>query len=89
MVKDFNLKNVKEVYKMLEEITSKYHYSNFEVAFLIMERLDNIISNADEITEDLVKKVWQVADNDGSLLADDILYGLEDIERELEEEEEE
>lgn len=89
MVKDFNLENVKEVYKMLEEITSKYHYSNFEVAFLIMERLDNIIGNADEITEDLVKKVWQVADNDGSLLADDILYGLEDIERELEEEEEE
>ena len=89
MVKDFNLENVKEVYKMLEEITNKYHYSNFEVAFLIMERLDNIISNADEITEDLVKKVWQVADNDGSLLADDILYGLEDIERELEEEEEE
>ena len=88
MRKDFNLKNVKEVYKMLEEITSKYHYSNFEVAFLIMERLDNIIGNADEITEDLVKKVWQVADNDGSLLADDILYGLEDIERELEEEEE-
>lgn len=88
MVKDFNLENVKEVYKMLEEITSKYHYSNFEVAFLIMERLDNIIGNADEITEDLVKKVWQVADNDGSLLADDILYGLEDIERELEEEEE-
>lgn len=89
MRKDFNLKNVKEVYKMLEEITNKYHYSNFEVAFLIMERLDNIIGNADEITEDLVKKVWQVADNDGSLLADDILYGLEDIERELEEEEEE
>lgn len=88
MRKDFNLENVKEVYKMLEEITSKYHYSNFEVAFLIMERLDNIIGNADEITEDLVKKVWQVADNDGSLLADDILYGLEDIERELEEEEE-
>lgn len=88
MVKDFNLENVKEVYKMLEEITSKYHYSNFEVAFLIMERLDNIIGNADEITEDLVEKVWQVADNDGSLLADDILYGLEDIERELEEEEE-
>lgn len=88
MVKDFNLENVKEVYKMLEEITSKYHYSNFEVAFLIMERLDNIIGNADEITEDLVKKVWQVADNDGSLLADDILYGLENIERELEEEEE-
>lgn len=87
MRKDFNLKNVKEVYKMLEEITNKYHYSNFEVAFLIMERLDNIISNADEITEDLVEKVWQVADNDGSLLADDILYGLEDIERELEEEE--
>ena len=88
MVKDFNLENVKEVYKKLEEITNKYHYSNFEVAFLIMERLDNIIGNADEITEDLVKKVWQVADNDGSLLADDILYGLEDIERELEEEEE-
>lgn len=87
MVKDFNLENVKEVYKKLREITEKHNYRTFEVAFLIMERLDNVINNENEITDDLVKKVYDISNIDGSLLTDYVVEELDILERELEEEE--
>ena len=87
MVKDFNLENVKEVYKKLREITEKHNYRTFEVAFLIMERLDNVINNENEITDDLVKKVYDISNIDGSLLTDYVVEELDMLEKELEEEE--
>lgn len=88
MVKDFNLENVKEVYKKLKEITEEHNYRTFEVAFLIMERLDNVINDENEITDDLVKKVYDISNIDGSLLTDYVVEELDILERELEEEEE-
>ena len=88
MVKDFNLENVKEVYKKLKEITEEHNYRTFEIAFLIMERLDNVINDKNEITDDLVKKVYDISNIDGSLLTDYVVEELDILERESEEEEE-
>ena len=88
MYKEFNLENVKEVYGRLKTLTDDYNYKNFEVAFLIMERLGNI-EDGEQITENLIKKVEEIAENSESLVSDyciEELEELEELDEELEEE---
>ena len=85
MYKEFNLENVKEVYGRLKTLTDDYNYKNFEVAFLIMERLGNI-EDGEQITEDLIKKVEEIAENSESLVSDYCIEELEELDEELEEE---
>lgn len=84
MYKEFNLENVKEVYGRLKTLTEDYNYKNFEVAFLIMERLGNI-EDGEQITENLIKKVEEIAENSESLVSDYCIEELEKIDEELEE----
>ena len=85
MYKEFNLENVKEVYDRLQTLTEDYNYKNFEVAFLIMERVESI-ENSGQITEDLIKKVEEIAENSESLVSDYCIEELEELDEELEEE---
>lgn len=85
MYKEFNLENVKEVYGRLKTLTDDYNYKNFEVAFLIMERLGNI-EDGEQITENLIKKVEEIAENSESLVSDYCIEELEELDEELEEE---
>lgn len=85
MYKEFNLENVKEVYDRLQTLTEDYNYKNFEVAFLIMERVESI-ENSGQITENLIKKVEEIAENSESLVSDYCIEELEELDEELEEE---
>ena len=85
MYKEFNLENVREVYDRLQTLTEDYNYKNFEVAFLIMERVESI-ENSEQITEDLIKKVEEIAENSESLVSDYCIEELEELDEELEEE---
>ena len=49
---------------------------------------NTVINDENEITDDLVKKVYDISNIDGSLLTDYVVEELDILERELEEEEE-
>lgn len=64
-----NLKDVQDIMKYIEEITSKLQYSSFEVALLIADRSE---LTHQEITSELVEKVQELSDSYDSLFNEDI-----------------
>jgi hypothetical protein len=82
-----NVEQVKKMYGELEKLTNE-DYRSFELALLIMQRLDYLIGK-DDITQELVDKVSEVADYDGSMLNDNIVAELDIIANEIEEKESE
>lgn len=59
-----DVKDVQEIMKYIEEITSKLQYSSFEVALLIAERSE---LTHKEVTPELVEKVQELSDSYDSL----------------------
>jgi len=76
-----NLKDVQDIMKYIEEITSKLQYSSFEVALLIAERSELIHQ---EITSELVEKVQELSDSYDSLFNEALNEDLDEIFRKSE-----
>lgn len=76
-----NLKDVQDIMKYIEEITSKLQYSSFEVALLIAERSE---LTHQEITSELVKKVQELSDSYDSLFNEALNEDLDEIFRKSE-----
>lgn len=76
-----NLKDVQEIMKYIEEITSKLQYSSFEVALLIAERSE---LTHQEITSELVEKVQELSDSYDSLFNEALNEDLDEIFRKSE-----
>ena len=83
-----DLEKVKEIWRVLQEISSAKSYREFEVAYLINERLDNVLESEDEITEDLVRAVENVTNSVDSLLDEYVNEEMDIIEKSFEESEE-
>ncbi len=71
-----NLKDVQDIMKYIEEITSKLQYSSFEVALLIAERSE---LTHQEITSELVEKVQELSDSYDSLFNEALNEDLDEI----------
>lgn len=71
-----NLKDVQDIMKYIEEITSKLQYSSFEVALLIAERSE---LTHQEITPELVEKVQELSDSYDSLFNEELNEDLDEI----------
>lgn len=84
-----NVEKVKEIWKVLQEITTGWNYKEFEVAYLMNERLDDVITNENEITEEITNKVYDIAQSVDSLLDEYVREELDNLSREYEENEEE
>ena len=76
-----NLKDVQDIMKYIEEITSKLQYSSFEVALLIAERSE---LTHQEITPELVEKVQELSDSYDSLFNEALNEDLDEIFRKSE-----
>lgn len=76
-----NLKDVQDIMKYIEEITSKLQYSSFEVALLIAERSE---LTHQEITPELVEKVQELSDSYDSLFNEELNEDLDEIFRKSE-----
>lgn len=71
-----NLKDVQEIMKYIEEITSKLQYSSFEVALLIAERSE---LTHKEVTPELVEKVQELSDSYDSLFNEGLNEELDEL----------
>lgn len=71
-----NLKDVQDIMKYIEEITSKLQHSSFEVALLIAERSE---LTHQEITSELVEKVQELSDSYDSLFNEALNEDLDEI----------
>lgn len=71
-----NLKDVQDIMKYIEEITSKLQYSSFEVALLIAERSE---LTHQEITPELVEKVQELSDSYDSLFNEGLNEELDEL----------
>lgn len=76
-----NLKDVQDIMKYIEEITSKLQYSSFEVALLIADRSE---LTHQEITSELVEKVQELSDSYDSLFNEVLNEDLDEIFRKSE-----
>lgn len=76
-----NLKDVQDIMKYIEEITSKLQYSSFEVALLIAEISE---LTHQEITSELVEKVQELSDSYDSLFNEALNEDLDEIFRKSE-----
>ena len=76
-----NLKDVQDIMKYIEEITSQLQYSSFEVALLIAERSE---LTHQEITSELVEKVQELSDSYDSLFNEALNEDLDEIFRKSE-----
>lgn len=76
-----NLKDVQDIMKYIEEITSKLQYSSFEVALLIAEKSE---LTHQEITSELVEKVQELSDSYDSLFNEALNEDLDEIFRKSE-----
>lgn len=76
-----NLKDVQDIMKYIEEITSKLQYSSFEVALLIADRSE---LTHQEITSELVEKVQELSDSYDSLFTEALNEDLDEIFRKSE-----
>ena len=76
-----NLKDVQDIMKYIEEITSKLQYSSFEVALLIAERSE---LTQQEITSELVEKVQELSDSYDNLFNEALNEDLDEIFRKSE-----
>lgn len=71
-----NVKDVQEIMKYIEEITSKLQYSSFEVALLIAERSE---LTHKEVTSELVEKVQELSDSYDSLFNEGLNEELDEL----------
>lgn len=71
-----NLKDVQDIMKYIEEITSKLQYSSFEVALLIAERSE---LTHKEVTPELVEKVQELSDSYDSLFNEGLNEELDEL----------
>lgn len=78
-----DLEKVRKIWKMIQGIADNGDYREFEVAFLIDEMLNNVVTNENDITQDLVDKVCKVGEYKDTLLNDEVYGDLANIEREL------
>ena len=78
-----DVEKVKEIWEKLQDIISVNNYKEFEIAYLITERLDNVISDKEEITKDVVEKVEDISQSVDTLLDEYVSDELDDLEREL------
>lgn len=78
-----DVEKVKEIWEKLQDIISVNNYKEFEIAYLITERLDNVISDKEEITKDIVEKVEDISQSVDTLLDEYVSDELDDLEREL------
>ena len=78
-----DFEKVKRAYEKLKEIQEDYGYREFEIAYLILERLDNVIDNEEDITKEVVEKVNEIADSVDTLLDEYVNEELDNLEREL------
>lgn len=76
-----NLKDVQDIMKYIEEITSKLQYSSFEVALLIADRSE---LTHQSITSELVEKVQELSDSYDSLFNEALNEDLDEIFRKSE-----
>lgn len=76
-----NLKDVQDIMKYIEEITSKLQYSSFEVALLIADRSE---LTHQEITSELVEKVQELSDSYDSLFNEALNEDLDEMFRKSE-----
>lgn len=76
-----NLKDVQDIMKYIEEITSKLQYLSFEVALLIADRSE---LTHQEITSELVEKVQELSDSYDSLFNEALNEDLDEIFRKSE-----
>lgn len=76
-----NLKDVQDIMKYIEEITSKLQYPSFEVALLIADRSE---LTHQEITSELVEKVQELSDSYDSLFNEALNEDLDEIFRKSE-----
>lgn len=76
-----NLKDVQDIMKYIEEITSKLQYSSFEVALLIADRSE---LTHQEVTSELVEKVQELSDSYDSLFNEALNEDLDEIFRKSE-----
>ena len=82
-----DIKKVKEIWEKLQDIISANNYKEFEIAYLITERLDNVISDKEEITKDVVEKVEDISQSVDTLLNEYVNDELDILEKELNEKE--
>ena len=82
-----DIKKVKEIWEKLQDIISVNNYKEFEIAYLITERLDNVISDKEEITKDVVEKVEDISQSVDTLLDEYVNDELDILEKELNEKE--
>lgn len=82
-----NLDKVKGAFSKLQEIEKEFGYREFEVAYLILERLSNIVDTEADITKEIVDEVNNVADSVDTLLDEYVNEQLDEIERNVEEDE--
>lgn len=78
-----DVEKVKEIWEKLQDIISVNNYKEFEIAYLITERLDNVISDKEEITKDIVEKVEDISQSVDTLLDEYVSDELDNLEREL------
>lgn len=78
-----DVEKVKEIWEKLQDIISVNNYKEFEIAYLITERLDNVISDKEEITKDVVEKVEDISQSVDTLLDEYVSDELDNLEREL------
>ena len=78
-----DLEKVKKAYEKLKEIEKDCDYREFEVAYLILERLDNVIDDEADITKEVVEKVNEIANSVDTLLDEYVNEELDNLEREL------
>ena len=76
-----DVKDVQEIMKYIEEITSKLQYSSFEVALLIAERSE---LTHKEVTPELVEKVQELSDSYDNLFNEALNEDLDEIFRKSE-----
>ena len=81
-----DVEKVKEIWEKLQDIISVNNYKEFEIAYLITERLDNVISDKEEITKDVVEKVEDISQSVDTLLDEYVSDELDNLESELLEE---
>lgn len=78
---------VKEIFEEISKLTDTKNYREFEIAYLIMERLDNVISDKEEITDDIINKVYDISNSVDTLLDSYVNEELDILSQELEDEE--
>lgn len=78
---------VKEIFEEISKLADIKNYREFEIAYLIMERLDNVISDKEEITDDIINKVYDISNSVDTLLDSYVNEELDILSQELEDEE--